>query len=154
MAQELSTTETLKTDFIANVSHEIKTPLAVIQNYATILQDPSLSEEQRLKYAESISEASKRLSTLITNILRLNKLENQQIFPTKASYNLSEQLCECMLTFEDAWEKKGLNIKTDLEEDVRIREILHKRADHIARNIADVNHRNFFVLTDHKREKA
>lgn len=120
MAEELSTTETLKTDFIANVSHEIKTPLAVIQNYATMLQDPEISEEQRIKYAESISSSSKRLSSLITNILKLNKLENQQIFPRNEPYNLGEQLCECMLHFEDAWEKRSLNIITDIDDDIII----------------------------------
>lgn len=118
MAQELSTTETLKTDFIANVSHEIKTPLAVIENYATILKDPTLSEEQRIQYAENISAASNRLSNLVTNILRLNKLENQKIFAEKAPFDLSEQLCECMLYFEDAWEKKNLSITTNIQEDV------------------------------------
>lgn len=118
MAEELSTTETLKTDFIANVSHEIKTPLAVISNYATMLQDPLLSEEQRIQYAESISDASKRLSALTTNILKLNKLENQQIFPKNIPYNLSEQLCECILFYEDAWEKKKLKINTDIQDNV------------------------------------
>lgn len=51
MAQELSGTETLRTDFIANVSHELKTPLAVIRNYATMLQAPELPQAQRLAYA-------------------------------------------------------------------------------------------------------
>lgn len=121
MAEELSTTETLKTDFIANVSHEIKTPLAVIQNYATMLQDPFLTQQQRIKYAENISASSKRLSSLITNILKLNKLENQQIFPKKAPFNLGEQLCECMLLFEDEWEKKQLKIKCDIDDDIIIK---------------------------------
>lgn len=75
MAEELSGTETLRTDFIANVSHELKTPLAVIQNYGTMLQQPDLSEEERLEYAKAITDASRRLSSLITNILKLNKLE-------------------------------------------------------------------------------
>ncbi len=118
MAQELSATETLKTDFISNVSHEIKTPLAVIQNYAAMLQDPNLSEDCRIKYAENITDASKRLSILVTNILHLNKLENQQIFSEKTSYNLGEQLCECMLMFEDVWEKKSLKIVADIDEDI------------------------------------
>ena len=121
MARELSGTETLRTDFIANVSHELKTPLAVMGNYATMLQRPGITEAEKNEYSKAISEASRRLAQLITNILKLNKLENQQIFPKTEEYDLGEQLCECMLTFEDAWEKKGLNIKTDLEEDVRIR---------------------------------
>ena len=81
MAQELSSIEMLKSDFISNVSHEIKTPLAVIQNYSTILRDENLTAEERKEYAERLELASKKLSDLVTSILRLNKLENQKIFP-------------------------------------------------------------------------
>ena len=118
MAEELSGTETLRTDFIANVSHELKTPLAVIQNYGTMLQKPGLPEEKRLEYAKSITDASRRLADLITNILKLNKLENQQIFPEQQTYNLGEQLCECLLNFESTWEKKEIEIDTNIEEEI------------------------------------
>ena len=121
MAAELAGTETLRTDFIANVSHELKTPLAVMGNYATMLQRPSITEEERCEYAKAISEAACKLAQLITNILKLNKLENQQIFPQPKEFDLGEQLCECLLVFEDAWEAKNLEIKTDIEEDVRIK---------------------------------
>ena len=121
MAQELYGTETLCTDFIANVSHELKTPLAVMGNYATMLQRPGITEEERCEYARSISEAARKLAQLITNILKLNKLENQQIFPQPQEYDLGEQLCECLLGFEDAWEAKHLEIETDIEDDVRIK---------------------------------
>lgn len=121
MAKELSGTETLRTDFIANVSHELKTPLAVMGNYATMLQRPGLTEEEKNDYAKAISEAARKLAQLITNILKLNKLENQQIFPQPKEFDLSEQLCECLLVFEDAWEAKNLEIETDIEDDVRIK---------------------------------
>ena len=120
MAEELSGTETLRTDFIANVSHELKTPLAVMGNYATMLQRPGITEEEKNEYAKSISEAARRLAQLITNILKLNKLENQQIFPTPQEFDLGEQLCESLLVFEDAWEAKNLEIETDIQDDVRI----------------------------------
>lgn len=120
MAEELSGTETLRTDFIANVSHELKTPLAVIQNYGTMLQQPGLPEEKRLEYAKAITDTSRRLANLITNILKLNKLENQQIYPKVETYNLGEQLCECLLAFESAWEDKDLEIETHVEEDVLV----------------------------------
>lgn len=120
MAQELSGVETLRTDFISSVSHELKTPLAIIQNYTTMLKTPDLPQEQRLMYAQNISDATKRLDELITNILKLNKLENQQIFLEKKEYLLNEQLCECLLGFEDLWEKKQLEIDAQLE-DVPIR---------------------------------
>ena len=120
MAEELSGVETLRTDFIANVSHELKTPLAVIQNYGTMLQQPGLPEGKRVEYAKMVTESSRRLADLITNILKLNRLENQQIYPEKHTYNLGEQLCECLLGFESTWEKKGIEIETDIEEEVYI----------------------------------
>ena len=118
MAEELSGTETLRTDFIANVSHELKTPLAVIHNYGTMLQQKDLPEEKRLEYAGAVTETSRRLADLITNILRLNKLENQQIYPDSHVYDLGEQLCGCLLSFETAWEEKELEIDTDIEEGI------------------------------------
>ena len=121
MAEELSGVETLRTDFIANVSHELKTPLAVMQNYGTMLQQPGLSEENRIEYAKAITDSSRRLADLITNILKLNRLENQRIYPDKQTYNLGEQLCECLLNFESTWEKKDIEIETDIEEEVFIK---------------------------------
>ena len=121
MAAELAGTETLRTDFIANVSHELKTPLAVMGNYATMLQRPGITEDEKNEYAKAISEAARKLAQLITNILKLNKLENQQIFPQPKDFDLSEQLCECLLVFEDAWEAKNLEIETDIEDNVRIK---------------------------------
>lgn len=120
MAQELSSTETLRTDFVANVSHELKTPLAVMQNYGSLLQQPDLPEEKRLEYARSIVDASRRLATLISNILKLNKLENQQVAPQFTKYDLSEQVCQCLLGFEEVWERKNLNIETDIQDGITV----------------------------------
>ena len=121
MTAELEGTETLRTDFIANVSHELKTPLAVMANLSTMLQQPGISDAERMEYAKDISHSARRLAALITNILKLNKLENQQIFPQPQEFDLGEQLCECLLGFEDAWEKKNLEIETDIQDDVRIK---------------------------------
>jgi signal transduction histidine kinase len=116
MAEELESIETLKSDFIANVSHEIKTPLSVIQGYAAALQNNALSVGERREYAQTIVEASQKLSALISNILRLNKLENQEIMPEPRCYNLSEQLRRCALTFEELWERKNITFSADLDE--------------------------------------
>ena len=120
MTEELSGVETLRTDFIANVSHEMKTPLAVMKNYGTLLQAPGLSEEKRLEYAKVITESSRKLADLMTNILKLNRLENQQIFPQTKEYDLGEQLCECLLQYENVWEKENIEIDTDIAENVTI----------------------------------
>ena len=121
MAQELSSVETLRTDFIANVSHEMKTPLAVMQNYGTLLQQPELEEEQRIEYAKAVTDGARRLADMMTNILKLNRLENQQIFPQTTEYDLGEQLCECLLQYENIWEQADIEIETDIEEDVRVK---------------------------------
>ncbi len=121
MAQELGSVETLRTDFIANVSHEMKTPLAVIQNYGTLLQTPDLSEEKRMEYAKGVTDGSRRIADMMTNILKLNRLENQQIFPQTTEYDLGEQLCECLLQYENVWEKADIEIDTDIAEDVTVK---------------------------------
>ena len=120
MAEELGGVETLRTDFIANVSHEMKTPLTVMQNYGTLLQSPDLTEEKRLEYAKGITDASRRLSEMMTNILKLNRLENQQIFPETTAFDLGEQLCECLLQFENVWEQKNIEIDTHITEDIKV----------------------------------
>ena len=120
MAKELSGVETLRTDFIANVSHEMKTPLSVIQNYGTLLQTPNLSEEKRIEYAKTITDSSCRLADMMTNILKLNRLENQQIYPNLTSFDLGEQLCESLLQYENTWERKNIEIETDIAENVTV----------------------------------
>ena len=120
MAEELSSVETLRTDFIANVSHEMKTPLAVMQNYGTLLQAPDLPEEKRIDYAKAITAASRRLADMMTNILKLNRLENQQIYPNPTTFDLGEQLCDSLLQYESTWERKNIEIETDIAEDVLV----------------------------------
>ncbi len=120
MAEELGGVETLRNDFIANVSHEMKTPLAVIQNYGQLLQSPNLSKEQRMEYAEGVTEGARRMADMLTNILRLNRLENQQIFPKTTEFDLGEQICACLLQYENVWEREGIEIETDIAEDILV----------------------------------
>ena len=116
MAEELSGVEMLRSDFIANVSHEMKTPLSVIQNYGTLLGAPDLTEEKRIEYSKAITDASRRLSDMMTNILKLNRLENQQIYPNPTVFDLGEQLCECLIQYESVWERKNIELDTDIRE--------------------------------------
>lgn len=116
MVQELGSIETLKNDFVSNVSHEIKTPLAVIKNYTTALKNKKLPPEAEKDYMDAIITATDNLSALVTNILKLNKLENQEIEPTVEPYDVCDQLCECVLQYDALWEKKGITFQAELED--------------------------------------
>lgn len=115
MAEELQKNEILKSDFIANVSHEIKTPLAIIQNYATALMKPNLDKVTHDKYCNILVTTSKKMSDLISNILKLNKLENQNIEEIE-EINIGELLRICVLSFENLFDKKQLNLNCDIED--------------------------------------
>lgn len=121
MAEELGSVETLRTDFIANVSHEMKTPLAVMQNFGTLLQAPDLPDKKRMEYAKGVTDGARRLADMITNILKLNRLENQQVYPQSRTFDLGEQLCESLLQFENTWEQSNIEIDTNIDDDIKVR---------------------------------
>ena len=116
MTEELSKTEVLRTDFISSVSHEIKTPLSIIRNYAKALVKDDLDETARKRYAETLVGASERLTALVTNILKLNKLENLEILPEWKKIDLSESVGECVLAMEDLMERKSIELRCDIDE--------------------------------------
>ena len=116
MASELQKNEVLKNDFISNVSHEIKTPLAVIQNYSLLLQNENLDSETRKQYSNTLITATKRINDLITNILKLNKLENQEIQEKHEVFNLTEALSESVVDFEPLIEKKNIELNCDFDD--------------------------------------
>lgn len=115
MVKELNSTETLHSDFIANVSHEFKTPLATISGYATLLQDDTLTEEERNEYIRTIMQSTKELSRMTGNILSLSRLENQTIINEKESFRVDEQLRRIILRMEPAWAGKRLTINPELD---------------------------------------
>lgn len=110
MVEELQKNEMLKNDFITNVSHEFKTPLSIIQGYATLLQDPDLNKEDREKYTETIVESTSKLTTLVNNILKISKLDNQKITIENTYYYLDEQIRESILSFENEWTNKKIDL--------------------------------------------
>lgn len=115
MTRELAGTELLRTDFIENVSHEFKTPLAAIEGYAALLQRKGLSEEKKAEYTKRILYNTKRLSTLTSNILLLSRLENQETGIRKESFCLDEQLRETLLYLQEQWSEKHLILEIDLD---------------------------------------
>ena len=116
MAEELAGTETLRGDFISNVSHEFKTPLASIQGFAKLLQSDDITEQEREEYTQIIIDETSRLSKLSSNILRLTKLENQNTGGKKTCFSLDEQIRKILLVLEPEWSKKKIDLDIDLED--------------------------------------
>ncbi|MBO5054989.1 MAG: HAMP domain-containing histidine kinase [Lachnospiraceae bacterium] len=121
MVEELGSIETLKTDFVSNVSHEMKTPVAVMKNYAEMLQKDDISEEERKEYAGIIEASAVKLSDLIGNVLKLSKLENQRITPEMEIFDVSRQLCESILQFEDIWEAKEIEMEVEIQDSAMVK---------------------------------
>ncbi len=115
MAQELGATEILQTDFISNVSHEFKTPINAIEGYTTLLQSTENLGELESTYIEKILFNTKRLSSLVSNILLLSKLENQSIQTNRQRFALDEQIRESIVALERTWEEKEIEFDVELE---------------------------------------
>ncbi len=116
MVRELNSISTLSNDFIANVSHEFKTPLTAIEGYASLLQEENLPPEEREDYIERILSNTKRLSTLIGNILTLSKVESKPLPGQYTRFRLDEQLRQTVVAAEPSWTQKELKIKVDFDE--------------------------------------
>lgn len=115
MTNELKHIETLRNDFVSNVSHEFKTPLSTISGYAMLLQDEAIVPEERDAYIDRILNSTQQLSKLTENILLLSKLENQDILLDKTSYRLDEQLRNAILALEPLWKEKEFFWNIELE---------------------------------------
>lgn len=114
MVQELGSIESFRNDFVTNISHEFKTPLAAIEGYVTLLQEPSLTEEDRNEYIRIIMDSTKQLSSMAGNILMLSRLEKQEIVTGKTLFKLDEQIRQSLLMLEPLWENKYLDLDINL----------------------------------------
>lgn len=116
MAGELGRMETMRQDFISNVSHEIQSPLTSIRGFARALRNPRLTEEKRARYLEIIEGEGRRLSQLSDNLLKLSSLEGEQPVFEVMRYRLDVQLRTIVLANEPQWLAKRIQVDLDLAE--------------------------------------
>lgn len=115
MVKELRSIETLQNDFVANVSHEFKTPLATIQGYVQLLQDPTMHEAKRAELLQSLLEGTKQLTQLTDSILKITKIENQGLHLDRSKFRLDEQIRQAILSLQPKWEKLNLTFNIELD---------------------------------------
>lgn len=114
MAKELGGIETLRNDFVTNVSHEFRTPVMSIRGFAKLLRKDSLSAETRQEYLDIIIRESDRLARLSENVLLLTKLEHQETAGPLDTFALDEQIRRCILMLEAEWTHKELDMEINL----------------------------------------
>ncbi len=116
MIKQLDSVATLSNDFAANVSHEFKTPLTAVEGYAMLLQDPTLTVEERQEYLEQILTNVHRLTELVGNILLLSKIENKGLADAYSQFRLDEQIRQAVVLLQSQWMEKGLTFDAELDE--------------------------------------
>jgi signal transduction histidine kinase len=114
MAKNLGSLETMRQDFISNVSHEIQSPLTSIGGFAKLLKDDNLPPEQRRRYAEIIEAESRRLSSLSDNLLKLSSLDNNKVPINPVDFRLDKQIEAVALSLEPQWSAKHISLEADL----------------------------------------
>lgn len=115
MVNKLGNNELLARDFVSNVSHQFRTPLSSIHGYAQLLENDDLTEEERLEYISVIKEKSISLSELMNDILELARLEHLNTGITKELFSLDEQLRKCVLSLENKFSAKNLEVVMELQ---------------------------------------
>ncbi|WP_391204534.1 ATP-binding protein [Psychrobacillus sp. L4] len=115
MTQELSSIETLRSDFVNNFSHEFKTPIVSVRGFAKLLKDNNLTEEERQEYLDIIITESERLAALSNNVLTLSKYENLKIVPDKAPFRLDEQIRRTIVLMDPKWSAKDITVNVELD---------------------------------------
>ncbi len=115
MAAELKGMDYLRKDFMSNVSHEIKTPVAAITGFTEILLDGGLSKEDEREYLRLVNQESVRLSRLSGNMLRMSRLDNQAIVFKKDMIQLDEQIRKCIIILTEKWSEREISFEINLE---------------------------------------
>jgi two-component system phosphate regulon sensor histidine kinase PhoR len=113
--------ETMRRDFVANVSHELKTPLSSIKAYSETLRLGALDDpDHRLRFVERIEEQANRLSSLILDLIRLARVESGLIAFEVRDINLCQIALQRIEVFREQAEKRSLTLRADVPEDAII----------------------------------
>ena len=156
MAQSLNQNEYMNKSFARNFSHEMKTPLSVIQGYADLLSDQNLKEEERLEYSQIISKETKRLATLSKNMLLISQLDHQVVVPKQDTFNIAELLRNVIQTQQMMWEHKKITLNIEIE-DVMItsnKELMYQIFENLINNAIKFTEPHHTITMRLKKEES
>ena len=118
MASSLQKSEYKRQEFVANVSHELKTPMTTISGYVDGILDGTIPPERREHYLRIVSEETKRLSRLVRSMLDISQLQQEQGIPEekKMHFDLEESVGQVLITFEKKINDKGIEVDVHMPE--------------------------------------
>ena len=118
MASSLQKSEYQRQEFVANVSHELKTPMTTISGYIDGILDGTIPEQRREYYLQIVSDETKRLSRLVRSMLDISQLQKEEGIPDekKLHFDLEECAGQVLITFEKKINDKHLNVDVDMPE--------------------------------------
>ena len=117
MADSLQQTERQRREFIANISHELKTPMTSIAGYADGILDGVISPEEERQYLSIISAESRRLSRLVRRMLDVSQLQSMDLIKQKRPFDLSESILRVLVSMEKQITDRGLDVELDMPEE-------------------------------------
>lgn len=115
MTRELNSMDYLRKDFMSNVAHEIKTPVAAITGFSEMLLDGGLSEEEQKEYLTYIYQETQRLSRINENMLQMSRLDHQNIVDLTQEVKVDEQIRHCIILLGEKWFDREIQYELDLE---------------------------------------
>lgn len=116
MTAELNGMDYMRKDFMSNVSHEVKTPVAAITGFTEILMEGGLSLEEQQEYLMLVNQESLRLSRLCESMLHMSRLDHQQIVRKKDKVRVDEQIRKCVIMLTEKWADKSRDYEMDLDQ--------------------------------------
>ena len=117
MADSLEVAEARRSEFIANISHELRTPMTTIAGFADGILDGTIPKEEEAKYLVSIRDETRRLSRLVRDMLDLSSTKARAADPSRRTvFDLNELVLQTLLSFETRATKKGLDVDPQLPE--------------------------------------
>lgn len=117
MADSLQKTEQQRREFIANISHELKTPMTTIAGYADGILDGVISPEEERQYLRIISDESRRLARLVRRMLDVSQLQSRDLIKEKKPFDLSESMRRVLVSMEKKITSRGLDVDVEIPED-------------------------------------
>ncbi len=117
MASSLAQSESRRSDFVANVSHELKTPMTTIAGFSDGILDGTVPPERQREALQIISSETRRLSRLVRRMLELSRLQSQERVAAQLQFDVSEVLLRVLLSLEASVTAKALEVVTDMPEE-------------------------------------